>query len=816
MQAKRILLIFSAFAMVVLSGAIGQGQTSVDISNRIRATIEAKDWKGARAEVEKLSSSDPSLFRSRNYDYLLARIAEETTDFTTATKNYQTSVSSNSPLAEYALWHLARIARATGDLALEREHLRKLTSLAPGSLLYDAASLRLAKSFFESDDYAAAITTARTLSSAKTASIAREALLLTGQAYLGSGKYSEARDVFIRLVMQMPDASRPDDFALAAARELDQLANRTDLATVPLTEADHLLRASVYQFNRDFAGARVHYQAIVNSNPQSGAVPNATYQLGRGLYLESKYDEAVKAFQSVVDQFPQSQSARDALSSLAASYLRLKRIDDAIAAYKLFIDRFPDAPNPERPYLNIIDVLHESGRYPEALNWIQQARTRFKGDLGGALALFAQLRIHLAQNAWADVIRDADELLKLSDLGGTRVGGGTTSSEVSFLKAFSLERLGRTDDAVSAYLAIPDGRNEYYGNRATQHLLSMTADEKTRGAITNRLNVLMSSAKAADAQGQPDQARIAAQSAMRLSEDKTKRGELIAILRRSYAMLPNYKLPELHTVALTKSNSQTDPSSTADSNHQRLGDLLFDLALYDEAMPEIFAARGSPAKPAATATPASVASDEAYTLALYSLRGGLPNRGVRFGEQLWKAVPADYVLEVAPRELVEPLYPAPFRESLLKHAASRNVDPRFVLSIVRQESRYQVDVKSVSAARGMMQFIASTANEIAAQLKLKDFSQDDLYYPDTAVLFGSQYLANLFQQFPNQPQAVAGSYNGGADNLTRWIARARASEADRYVPEIGFSQTKDYVYKVMANYWNYQRLYDAQLQPITQ
>ncbi len=93
------------------------------------------------------------------------------------------------------------------------------------------------------------------------------------------------------------------------------------------------------------------------------------------------------------------------------------------------------------------------------------------------------------------------------------------------------------------------------------------------------------------------------------------------------------------------------------------------------------------------------------------------------------------------------------------------------------------------------------------------FNQDDLYNPDTAILFGSQYLSNLFQQFPNQPQAVAGAYNGGADNLTRWIARARANEADRYVPEIGFTQTRDYVYKVMANFWTYQRLYDAQLQP---
>ena len=154
----------------------------------------------------------------------------------------------------------------------------------------------------------------------------------------------EARDILTRLIMEMPDASRPDDFALAAVKELDQLRTRSDIPAAPLSEADHLLWASVYQFNRDFGDARVHYQAVISGNPQSGTVPNATYQIGRGLYLEMKYEDAVKFFQSVADQFPQSQSARDALASLAASYLRLKRIDDAIATYKLSIARFPAGP----------------------------------------------------------------------------------------------------------------------------------------------------------------------------------------------------------------------------------------------------------------------------------------------------------------------------------------------------------------------------------------------------------------------------------------------------------------------------------------
>jgi soluble lytic murein transglycosylase len=83
-------------------------------------------------------------------------------------------------------------------------------------------------------------------------------------------------------------------------------------------------------------------------------------------------------------------------------------------------------------------------------------------------------------------------------------------------------------------------------------------------------------------------------------------------------------------------------------------------------------------------------------------------------------------------------YPVPYRESLLKHAPAKSVDPRFVLAIARQESRFQADAKSIAAARGMMQFIPATANQIAGQLKIANFVQDDLYNADTAILFGSQ------------------------------------------------------------------------------
>ncbi|HEY2961365.1 MAG TPA: transglycosylase SLT domain-containing protein [Pyrinomonadaceae bacterium] len=735
-----------------------------------------------------------------NQDYLLGRKAEASGDIATATANYQAVVSRNSILKEYALWRLARIARATGDLLLERERLQQLIATAPNSLLYETAALRLSESFFESSDFVAAANNARALSQSKNVPVAREAAALMGTAYVRAGKVIEARDTFTKLVMQMPDASRPDDFALIAVRELDALEKSANAPA--LSEAEHLLRASVYQFNRDFAGARAHYQALINQYPQSGTLPNAILQLGRGYYLENKYDDAVKAFQKVVDAYPQNDAARDALGFLGSTYLRTKRTDDAITAYKLLSDRFPNSPTPERPFLNIIDALHEAGRYAEALNWVQQTRARFKSDIGGALALFAQLRIHLAQASWAAAVRDAEELAKFSDLGGTRVPGGTNPTEVSFLRAYALEQLGRTEDAVAAYLAIPDGRNEYYGARATQRLLGLAKGDKSRALVQMRLNALMNEAKVASAAGQWEQARIAGQIALRLTTDGATRAAALKYLSNAYQALPAYRLPKFNKISPT-ATSESDPQPT----HEALADALLALGLYDEALPEFLASTA-----AKTTTPAS---DQAYTIAMLSLQAGLPNRAVRFAEQLWKGMPADYVIDLAPRDLVELLYPAPFRESLLQHATSRSVDPRFVLSIARQESRFQAEAKSAAAARGMMQFIPSTANDTAAELKLAKFEQDDLYNADTALLFGAQYLSNLFKQFPDQPQAVAGAYNGGADNLARWIARSRSNEADRYVSEIGFSQTKDYVYKVMTNFWNYQRLYDAQLQPIS-
>jgi tetratricopeptide (TPR) repeat protein len=811
---SRVVTVLATVAFLFFTAA---AQTPQANHQQLRSAIDAGNFSAALAQLRALHSTNPLLFDANNYDYLLARLQERTGDVAGAANTYQANIARRSLLTEYSLWHLAQISRASGDLVHEREQLRVLVNTSPNSILREAAALRLGQSFNESQDFKGAAAAFRILSGSKNRAIARESQALLGQALIKSGNTTDARTAFTRLLMQMPDAGRPDDFALAAVRALDSLDSGGQSAGVgQLTDTEHLLRGSVYHFNRDFDAARLHYEVVVARFPQNPTVAIALYQIGRGFYLQQKYDEALKYFQRVLSEFPDSMSARDALGFSAGSYNRLKRTDDAIAAYKLFSEKFPDAPYPERPFLNIIDALHEAGRYHEALSWVQQTRIRFRTQLGGGLALFAQLRIHLAQGAWQKVIADANELFAETDLGGTRVSGGATKDEIRFLRGYALEQLGRGHEAILDYVSITDGRNQYYGKRATQRLQGLAAHSRTSELLNARASAARREAEKLILAGKLDEGRRAAQDALRIVTDQAQHDEILELVLRTYESLPAYKLPEFRMLPLGRQDVRAEAATASANRHTELaGELLF-LGLYDEGALEFVAAR-SEIKKVEAGTPApksnaSVLSDSDFTLAIYQLRGGHADQAVKFGEQFWRNVPGDYVLELAPRDLVDLLYPLPYRDSLLKHGPPRGVDPRFAISIARQESRFQPAAKSLAAARGLMQFIAETSNAMAAELQLPNFSQDDLYNPDAAFLFGSQYLAGLFKQFPGQPQAVAASYNGGPENMARWLARSRSNDPDRYVSEIGFSQTKDYVFKVMLNYWQYQALYDEKLE----
>jgi soluble lytic murein transglycosylase len=156
-------------------------------------------------------------------------------------------------------------------------------------------------------------------------------------------------------------------------------------------------------------------------------------------------------------------------------------------------------------------------------------------------------------------------------------------------------------------------------------------------------------------------------------------------------------------------------------------------------------------------------------------------------------------------------YPVMFRTELLRFAKMRKVDPRFLLAIMKQESSFRPRAKSPAAARGLLQLVYDTALKYNKKAGYPNLKPDDLYDPTVNIAIGSLYIADLKDQFGGVYEAIAASYNGGEDNAARWLNRSKPKEPAIFASEVGFAETKNYVFKVMNNYRVYRELYTEDL-----
>ena len=111
-----------------------------------------------------------------------------------------------------------------------------------------------------------------------------------------------------------------------------------------------------------------------------------------------------------------------------------------------------------------------------------------------------------------------------------------------------------------------------------------------------------------------------------------------------------------------------------------------------------------------------------------------------------------------------------------------------------------------------MQLVFDTAIKYNKKAGFPNLQPDDLYDPTTNIAIGSLYMADLKDQFDGVYEAIAASYNGGEDNAARWLERSKPKEPAIFASEVGFAETKNYVFKVMNNYRVYRELYTEDLQ----
>ncbi|MBD3322398.1 MAG: transglycosylase SLT domain-containing protein [Chitinivibrionales bacterium] len=93
---------------------------------------------------------------------------------------------------------------------------------------------------------------------------------------------------------------------------------------------------------------------------------------------------------------------------------------------------------------------------------------------------------------------------------------------------------------------------------------------------------------------------------------------------------------------------------------------------------------------------------------------------------------------------------------------------------------------------------------------MKDtFVLDSLYSPSKNIEYGAYYIKKVLDQFDGNIVLALASYNGGPHNAKKWLARNKHQTFDMFVENIGFSETRKYVKRVLANYWTYKKLAPA-------
>ena len=143
-------------------------------------------------------------------------------------------------------------------------------------------------------------------------------------------------------------------------------------------------------------------------------------------------------------------------------------------------------------------------------------------------------------------------------------------------------------------------------------------------------------------------------------------------------------------------------------------------------------------------------------------------------------------------------YPTPYRDLIRSSASDEHLDEAWVYGLTRQESRFMHYAKSGVGAAGLMQLMPATAKWAAKRMGLDGYQNDMIHDLSTNIQIGTYYMRHTLDLMGGQAVMATAAYNAGPSRAKRWVD-SEPLEAAIYIESIPFSETRNYVQKVMAN-----------------
>lgn len=160
-------------------------------------------------------------------------------------------------------------------------------------------------------------------------------------------------------------------------------------------------------------------------------------------------------------------------------------------------------------------------------------------------------------------------------------------------------------------------------------------------------------------------------------------------------------------------------------------------------------------------------------------------------------------------------YPMPFRDNVLAQSSLIGLENAYVYGLIRQESRFILDAHSHAGASGLMQVMPATARWTARKIGMTDFHTAMLKDQNTNIALGTTYLKLTLDDMDGSMVLAAAGYNAGPNRPRRW-RNGPTLEGAIWAENIPFTETRDYVKKVLANTTSYAAILSGQPQSITE
>jgi soluble lytic murein transglycosylase len=158
----------------------------------------------------------------------------------------------------------------------------------------------------------------------------------------------------------------------------------------------------------------------------------------------------------------------------------------------------------------------------------------------------------------------------------------------------------------------------------------------------------------------------------------------------------------------------------------------------------------------------------------------------------------------------EVAFPRAFEATVTRESDAARIPSALTWGIMREESAYNPEAKSVANAIGLMQLMAGTARLVARDAQNPapiPSDEPSLHRPAVSIALGARLLSSLRGTFPSHPAFAIAAYNAGSNAVRRWLVQHGGDDFDLFVERIPFEETRNYVKRVLSSEATYAYLY---------